>query len=199
MVLAEANNNVVVRAMSERAKQWGVTAGQTVTSARSLCPELIVLSYDQAAYETAARLVWNALAVLSDTVEPVSPEVCFLTLSEKHAERDATLLASRLARAIGCPVRVGIGRSKLVAERAAYAAADDKGAPVLVQVGEEAALLASLPIARVADLPRRVTGRIKLDRRQLLRLERFGIRTLGDALSLSRNCFPRVLRPVAQL
>ncbi len=198
--LVEGGTNAVVRAVSEDTSRWGVAVGQTASGSRGLCPDLILLRYDKAAYEAAARAVWDTLAAVSDTVEPVAPEIAFVVLSERYAERDAALLATTLTRAVGIPVHVGVGRSKLVAERAARAVSEDKGGgPVLVPVGEEVALLASLPIARVADLPRRVLGRVSLDRQMLLRLERLGIRTLGDAVALPLERLPRVLRPLGQL
>jgi DNA polymerase-4 len=198
--LAEGGSNPAVRAVSDEAARWGVAAGQTVSGARTLCPDLIVLRYDKPAYEAAARSVWDLLAAMSDVVEPISPEMAFVVLSERFAERDAALLAASLSRAVGVPVQVGVGRSKLVAERAARAVSADKGnAPVLIPVGEEVALLASLPVAHVASLPRRVVGRINLDRQMLLRLERLGIRVLGDMVALPLERLPRALRPLGQL
>lgn len=198
--LADGGSNPIIRIVSEEAICWGVAGGQTVSSARSLCPDLIVLRYDKSAYEAAARSVWDLLAAVSDVVEPVTPEIAFVELSERYAERDVTLLAATLARVIGIPVHVGVGRSKVVAERAARAVSADKSnAPVLVPVGEEIALLASLPVADVALLPRRIIGRVNLDRQMLLRLERLGIRMLGDMVALPLERLPRALRPLGQL
>lgn len=199
-VLSDAQGKAAVRAVSDEAARFGVAVGQAVSGARSLCPNLIVLPYDKTAYEAAAASVWNALSALSDTVEPVSPEVAFLLLSSRHAESDAAQLAAKLSHAVGVPVQIGIGRSKLIAERAARATTDDKGSgPILVTVGEEVALLASIPVSRVAELPRRVIGKIKMDRPLVLRLERLGVKILGDMLSLPLERLPRVLRPTGQL
>ena len=199
-VLAEGHTKPTIRSVSDEASRFGIIAGQSVAGARTLCPDLIVLPYDRTAYEAAAYPIWDAIAALSDTVEPVSPEIAFFLLSPRHAEHDAVLIAARLSRAVGTPVQIGIGRSKLVAERAARVGTEDKGkGPVFVPVGEEAALLAVLPITRVAELPRRIIGKIRLDRAMILRLERLGIRTLGDALALPLDRLPRVLRPVGQL
>lgn len=126
-ILAEGGSPPTLRAVSEEAGRYGVATGQTVSGAQNLCPDLIVLRYDKAAYEAAARAVWDTLAAVSDTVEPVSPEIAFVALTERYAERDASLLATTLARAVGIPVYVGVGRSKLVAERAARAVSEDKG------------------------------------------------------------------------
>jgi len=200
LALAEGGSDMALRAVSDEAARWGVAAGQTASGARTLCPDLIVLRYDRAAYEAAARGVWDALAAVSDVVEPVCPEMAFVVLSERYAERDAALLAASLSRAMGVPIHVGVGRSKLVAERAARAVSADKGGgPVLVPVGEEVALLASLPVAHIASLPRRVIGRVNLDRQMLLRLERLGVRTLGDMVALPLERLPRSLRPIGQL
>src|SRR4051794_40565869 len=69
-------NDTTILVASSEAEARGVRTGQTISAARSLCPDIALLPYDLNAYEEAARLLWDVLAIESSIVEPVSPELC---------------------------------------------------------------------------------------------------------------------------
>jgi len=69
--LALVGGSELLVCVSEEAMLAGVQVGQAAAGARTLCRSLVVLPYDRSAYEQAAQVVWEALAVDSAGVEPV--------------------------------------------------------------------------------------------------------------------------------
>jgi DNA polymerase-4 len=169
----------VIACVSPECAVHGVAAGQKLSGAASLCPGLRALPYDRVAYAGAAEQVWDVLALESSTVEPVSPELCFLAIDHTLIDplermRD---ICSRLASALRIPVHAAIAPSKFAAEYAAYRLASGKrgagGADCWVAhipPDKTASLVASYPIARIASV----------DPNQRDRLARIGIIKLGD-------------------
>lgn len=175
-----------LQAVSEEAREHGIETGMTVTAARALCESLSVLPYDLPAYELAARPLWDLLATESSCVEPDGPELCYAEFTGREITSRVRWLTERLAQTIRTPLRVGLGRSRFVARKAAQSGS---GALTVVPVGQEAALLAPTPLA---DIPR-------IDLRMRQRLERLGVRTLGEALALPGQERTRRLRSVGLL
>ena len=190
--IALTEGGAVVVASAEAAAS-GVAPGMGADAALALCPGLVVLPYDRPAYEEAARPLWDALACLSDTVEPITPELCFAALPDgQEVLDDVRRLAGEVARRVGVPARAGIARTKFAARAAA--ATGGGGGCLSVPLGEEERLLASLPLAALPRLGRPV------DRATRLRLEKLGVRTLGDLLALPPHRLPRgPLRKAGQL
>jgi nucleotidyltransferase/DNA polymerase involved in DNA repair len=186
LVLAAPDGAVV--AVSEEAARWGVTAGITTQSARSLCSDLIVLPYDRVAYEIAARTVWNAIAIESSVVEPVSPEICYAELRGTHQEVVNRLrhFSEALVPCVGMPVRIGLARTKFVAVRAARQSSNE---PVIIPLGEEARFLSTLPLSSLPSHP-------KLDQKAKQQIQRLGIKKLGDIWALPPHRLPKTLQKV---
>ena len=193
----------IIMSVSPECAVFGVSPGQKLSGARTLCPDLRVLPYDQPAYASAAEQVWDILALESSTVEPVSPELCFFLIDHTFAEPTQRIrdLTTRLASAMRISITASIASSKFVAEYAATKSVPrtGKGNPanehdswiVDVPPGREAALLASCPLARIS----------RLDNATRDRLAKFGITKLGD---LTRAQIPvhrlsRALREAGQM
>ncbi len=177
----------IVAAVSEEAQRFGVRVGQPISGARSLCPGLTVLPYDRPAYDEAAQLLWNVLAVESSVVEPVCPEVCYVGMRGSDVPERVRCLAREIARCVRVPVQVGLARTKLLARQAARTSRDAQ--VVSVSFGEEAALLSSVPLAQIP----------RLDFKLRQRLDKLGVRTLGDVLALPPSELRRHLRGVGHL
>jgi len=184
--LALASANGIVEASSKEAQAAGVVAGMTITGARALCRNLVVLPYSRSVYEEASEAVWDLLATESSLVEPVSPEMSFIELSSIHAMQQAESLSILLAKKIGIPIQVGIGSSKLVAEHAARQ--KNQQSLVSVQLGMEAVFLASVPIGALQTINEAAKQR----------LMKLGINTLGDILRLPEGSLSYQFKDVAR-
>ena len=158
--------------VSEEAAPFGVRVGQSSSSARALCSGLIVLPYDRAAYEAAMQIVWNALAIESSVVEPISPEVAYVEFTGMNIFERARDLANELAARIRITVQVGLARTKMAAYHAALQSHDNQVA--VVPSGMEPELLAPVSIADVSQV----------DPKLCKALQRLGVNTLGDLLNL---------------
>jgi nucleotidyltransferase/DNA polymerase involved in DNA repair len=178
-VLSEAADVV---AASETARALGALPGHTVATARSLCgPDLIILPYDRPTYEASAESLWDAFAVESDVVEPASPEMCYVELSGANIEQRASSLAEAIATRVGCSIRIGLARTKLVAR---HAAMGSEGQTVVIPIGEEWRTLATLPVSVVPGM----------EPKTVVRFKRLGIDYLGDVLRLPHGKIPRDLK-----
>ena len=178
-------------AVSDAAHSFGIGSGMPAATAYALCQGLIVLPYDLAAYREAAESVWNLLAVESSVVEPISPELAFMEITGADAVQRARGLAEALAKHIRTRVYVGIGKSKLVAQSAAQASRhSDSGIDanvMVIPVGQESLSVAALPIASLAVINSKTKAK----------LERRGLKTLGDVLSIPPNELQRQFKDIA--
>lgn len=174
----------VLLCVSEEAERAGVQAGQTVTGARALCRNLTVIPYDLGAYELAAQVVWEALAVESSVVEPVAPEICYVELEGAEIVRRVEDLLQRLVQATRFSMQVGLAQSKIVAYHAARQAERDT-----VSVVESAA----------EEIMRRVPldSWVPLEGAQRKQLAKLGLHTFGDVVRLPERELQRRLGSLA--
>lgn len=182
LVLVNDQRRVVT--VSDEAAAFGVRPGIAEAGARSLCPGLQVFRYDGPTYRIEAEKIWNVYAIESSVVEPVSPESCYVSLPSDIVVARARFLAIELSNAVRCSFQVGLGRSKFVALQAAQSGRD--ASMVSVPIGQETALLANVSLREVS----------RLDAKTYDRLERLGIRTLGDVLRLPARRWPKGLQQV---
>jgi DNA polymerase-4 len=179
VIITEDQETVAV-ASSEATAWAGVTRGMALSAARALVgPDLVVLPYDRDAYLETVHCLWDLLAIESDIVEPVSPEVCFLDLSGRDVLERAGRLGEQVAERVQTPVQIGIARSKFVARQAAQHAEHNR--PLLVAPGAEAPLLALVPLTAVPGI----------ERAHVARLRRLGLQTLGDVAAVRKARLPR--------
>lgn len=157
-------------AISEEASRSAIRPGQSAGGAAHLCPDLTELPYDAPYYREAARVFWDALAVESSTVEPVSAEHCFAAMSGSESEIVERLssLACTIAKRASMHLHVGLARTKLLSFHAAREALPCRVRSVALR--EESSFLAPIAIAGLTQLPPHVRDR-------LLRL---GVHTIGE-------------------
>jgi DNA polymerase-4 len=191
-------------AVSHEAECFGIKPGQKASGAYSLCANLIVAPYLLDTYEAAIRPLWNLCAIESSIVEPVSPEICFVELSGRDQELRARLLLTEIDNRIPTTVFCGFACTKFVAQEAARAASKGEDriqisaqarsshphltspAPARSSLrepwGEERdeRFLRVAPGAETGFLDAVMIPASLLDRKTADRLERLGIRTLGD-------------------
>ena len=178
LLAAEGGARRSVWQLSERAADAGVRPGQLVSQAVSLCPALTLLEPDPAHYAAAQDALVEVLAELSPVVEPSGQGRVFLGmdgLGRLHgsAPDQVRRVLRALFRVLPPPLvaatRVGLAPGKFGAWVAAASARP--GEPVIVPERELGTFLASRP---VSALP--------VEETTLDRLQRLGVRTLGELL-----------------
>ncbi len=181
--LADGSNTLV--AISPECYPFGIKPGQSAQAARAMCQGLIVLAYDRESYMRAAESIWDMIAVETSVIEPASPETVFaefvgLSWDVCHRIKD---LASLISSTAMIDVRVGIGATKLVAEQAA--AQERRTSPIAaVKIGNESSAVAKLPISSLKQI----------DLKLAQKLEKLGVRTLGDVAALPESVLQRKLK-----
>lgn len=180
LVVVEGNGNAArVVAGNRLARSAGIKPGLTLPQARALCPKLVARSRDEECERAAQEALLEVAERFSPRVEDAGEGTAFLDVNgiERHFGRNGhgspeldlgrSLVAA--AEAEGLPARVGIAASKL----AARIAAGLPDSPVVVPAGQEAEILAPLPLSRLSP-------EVELAET----LERWGVRSIGDFAKL---------------
>nr|WP_245992528.1 hypothetical protein [Capsulimonas corticalis] len=171
IVLATADG--AVRCASAEARSMGISKGLSTSTASALCQGLIVLPYDQASYAETAEAIWDVIAVETNSVEPINPELYYAEFDGPDIAGRVQHLARTIADKIGVPISVGLGSSKLVAHAAAMVKPQDRDAQVHVEVIEqshEPYLLAQFPVDFLPGV----------DAKLIQRLGKLGVTTIGN-------------------
>jgi DNA polymerase-4/protein ImuB len=166
----------IVRDASPEAAAQGVRAGLGLREAVALCPEAIVLSPHPVRENAAAERIVAGLELLSPAVEidATTPGCYFVDLMGLERQLGpAGVAAERLLATMPALLRprAGVAANKFTARVAAH-----RAAPGAVQIVTPDATRTFLATAPVSLLP------LPPDKRR--RLERLGMRTLGDLADL---------------
>ncbi|NYG56245.1 DNA polymerase IV [Nocardioides perillae] len=171
VVVAGGGRGVVLCA-SYPARRHGVRSAMSVVHARRLCPSLVVVPPDFAAFSRASASVLEAFRSVTPRVEVVSLEEAFLDVRGAHRHGTPLQLAQRLRALVhdeqGLTCSVGVAPTRSVAKVASRRAKPD--GVVVVPPEEVAAFLRPLDVGAlwgVGDKTRE-------------RLHRLGLRTVGD-------------------
>jgi DNA polymerase-4 len=167
----------VVSTASYEARRFGVHSAMPMFHARRACPDGVFLSPRFAAYDAASREVMTILRSYTPLVEPLSLDEAFLDVAGARrlhgtGPEIAASVRSRVHRETGLTASVGVASTKFLAKIASDLAKPD--GLLVVGLGEELAFLHPLAVERlwgVGPATRR-------------RLERFGVRTIGDLAAL---------------
>ncbi len=162
------------------AEAFGVHAGMRLGEALARCPELALVPPDPERAETAWEDALRRLEEIGAAVEPGRPGEAFFEAGGLRGLYGTVERALRRARdAIGPPVRLGAGRTRLVA----YAAAKrsrPRRAPVVVPAATTRSFLAPLPVSLLRERLDDEWARVDLPDK----LERLGIGSLGQLAAL---------------
>jgi DNA polymerase-4 len=167
----------VVAAASYEARRFGIHSAMPMARARRLCPEAVVLPPRFDAYGEASTAVMDILRSFTPLVEPLALDEAFLDLTGArrlfgNAVEVGTTIRARVRSETGLAASVGVGTTKLVAKLASEEAKPD--GLLAVEPGTELAFLHPLPV-------RRLWG---VGPKTLARLQRFGVRTVGDLAAI---------------
>ncbi len=176
------NERGVVASCSYPARRFGVRSAMPMSQALRLCPGLIVVPADHAAYERASQRVMDILGGLTPLMEQVSIDEAFLDVTDlpEPVEVIARRLQDQIQREVQLPCSLGAASNKLMAKIANdYGKAAARGltpprAITVVLPGQEEAFLTPLPVRMLWGVGAKTE----------LRLQGLGVQTIGDLMRI---------------
>jgi DNA polymerase IV len=172
----------VVAAANYEARKFGVHSALPLVIAHRRCPQLVMVERDMASYQRISRQVMGLLRGYSETVEVAGMDEAYLDLSHSPAPKArARALKAEVLDTTGLVCSVGIGPNKLIAK-----IASDLDKPDGFCVLDAARMLAA-----VGDRPATLIPGV--GPKTYERLERAGIRTVGELAKAPRDMLERAL------
>ncbi len=186
VVVGGASARGVVAAASYEARKFGIHSAMPSVEARRRCPELIFVRGRMNVYRRESRRIFEIFRRFTPRVEGLSLDEAFLDLAGTEQLLGAPArVGEKLRREVraetGLAVSVGIAPVKMVAKIASDMAKPDG----LLEVAPAAvgAFLDPLPVGRIWGIGPGARSR----------LERVGIRTVGDLARASEEVLTREL------
>jgi DNA polymerase-4 len=176
----------VVSAASYEARVFGVRSAMPMMRARAACPEGVFLSPRMSRYSEKSREVMAILATVSPLVEQLSIDEAFVDVAGAgRLLGDPALIAAEVRRRVrdesGLTCSVGAATTKFLAKLLSDAAKPD--GMLVVEPGAEREYLAPLPASRLWGVGPKTFAK----------LERIGVRTIGDVARIDEHALVRTL------
>ncbi|MBH1942149.1 DNA polymerase IV [Mobilitalea sibirica] len=113
----------IILAKSTPAKKFGVRTGDTISDAKRLCPDLVLVAPHYDLYETCSKAFMEILKEFSPCVEQYSVDEAYCDMTGTvglygSAVVAANLMKDKIYRELGFTVNVGISTNKLLAKMA---------------------------------------------------------------------------------
>ncbi len=178
LAVSGSSRRAVVLTASYEARPFGVRSAMPLYRALELCPQLIVVPPDFAAYRESSERVFAIFEDGAHAVEGLSLDEAFVAVPDAELD-DAVAFAQRVrARVrdeVGLTASAGVATGKMVAK-----IASDLNKPdglTIVPPGTETEFLAPMPVGRLWGIGPKTQPR----------LETAGIRTIGDVAALDER------------
>ncbi|TYT26844.1 DNA polymerase IV [Luteimonas viscosa] len=180
VVVAWRGARSVVCAASYEARRYGVRSAMPAMRAERLCPDAVFVPPDFVRYKAVSRQVRAIFLEHTALVEPLSLDEAYLDVTEP---RIAAASATATAQAIRARIReetrltasAGVAPNKFIAK-----IASDWNKPdglCVIRPAQVEAFLTPLPVGRIPGVGKVMQGK----------LERLGVRTVGDLRALPRE------------
>ena len=113
----------IILAKSTPAKKCGIRTGDTISDAKKLCPELVMVPPHYDLYDTSSKAFMEILREFSPCVEQYSVDEAYCDMTGTvalygSAVVAANLVKDKIANELGFTVNVGISSNKLLAKMA---------------------------------------------------------------------------------
>ena len=175
VIVAWRGTRSVVCAASYEARRFGVRSAMPAVRAERLCPEGIFLPPDFVRYRAVSREVRAIFKRHTDLIEPLSLDEAYLDVTEnKTGLATATRVAQTIREQIRTELRLtasaGVAPNKFLAKIASDWRKPD--GLFVIQPKDIETFLPPLPVGRIPGVGKVTEGR----------LEKLGVRTVGDLL-----------------
>ncbi|MEO7039550.1 MAG: DNA polymerase IV [Candidatus Elarobacter sp.] len=175
LAVSGSSRRAVVLTASYAARPFGVRSAMPLYRALELCPQLVVVPPNRAAYSEASQRVFAIFEDGSRAVEGLSMDEAFCEVPGDDLDAAVTFaqgVRARIRDEVGLTASAGVARGKMVAKIACDVNKPD--GLTVVAPGTEAAFLAPMPVGRLWGVGPKTQPR----------LEAAGIRTIGDVAAL---------------
>ncbi len=190
LLIGGAGGRGVVASASYEARAFGITSAMPMASAIRRCPHALVRSPDFAAYQEASSTLMEILRSVTPLVEPLSLDEAFCDVGGSvrlfgEPPTIARSLRQRVTEELGLPSSVGVAKNKFLAKLCS-AKAKPEGL-LHLREGEVDAFLAPLDVRDLWGVGAQTAHR----------LERFGIRRVGDVAATEEATLVRLVGKAA--
>jgi len=178
LAISGSSRRAVVLTASYEARPFGVRSAMPLYRALELCPQLVVVPPNFAAYRESSERVFAIFEDGARAVEGLSLDEAFVAVPELDADAAAAFaqrVRARIRAEVGLTASAGVATVKMVAK-----IASDLNKPdglTVVPPGTEAEFLAPMPVGRLWGIGPKTQPR----------LEAAGIRTIGDVAALDER------------
>ena len=196
VVVGGSGSRGVVAAANYEARRYGVFSAMSSSKARQLCPHAVFLSGDYAEYSKVSKQVHTIFGQFTPFIEPIALDEAFLDVTGSiNLFGDGTVIGWKIKEQIQneleLPCSVGVATSKFIAKLASKKAKPiptsggiNEGHGVLLIVpGEELAFLHPLPVQSLWGVGPAT----------LAKLDRLGVRLVGDLVALGEDTLMRAV------